>query len=130
MINHDQSPEDIQQRFLALKREDERTSPAFDRIWQAAAARARPRAPRVRVFLLATAGALAACGVLAGIFVDRQLSQQPARNQVVASTTMVFQWESPTSVLLTAPGEDLFPAMPQDGQWKTRFQPSKSPIPN
>ena len=130
MIHHDQNPEDIREHFLTLKREDERTAPAFDRLWQAAAARARPRAPRVPVFLLATAGTLLACGVLVGIFFDRQFSKQPTRNQTVASTTMVFQWESPTSVLLTAPGEYLFPATPRGGEWKNRFQPSKSPIPN
>jgi hypothetical protein len=111
----DAEQERLRQLFYGLKREDERQTPAFSQVWQAAVARQRKALPRS---LWAIAGAAAAVILLvaagAVLFGYRPWERQtvspappwvemPALLAPQPEELEITRWESPTAFLLEPP---------------------------
>ncbi len=100
---------ELAERFHDLRQTDERLTPPFTRVWQAASVRVQVarRPQRISRRVAAATALLVAAGVGGAIF------RQPVRP---SATTTLTAWRSPTDFLLRSPGETLLKTVPQVGE--------------
>ena len=101
---------DLRDIFAALRREDERVTPPFQRLWRAGVPRgAMASAVRTR-WILATAGV---AGIVTLVLVFGRAT--PRVNVPHQSTVSLSNWRAPTDFLLQTPGRDLLATVPRLG---------------
>lgn len=100
----------LQELFQAVKREDERRTPPFERVWAAAhaAAVAPQPAPAARLALGAAALGLASAAIIVVLMAPRRPIVSSR-----ASAASIFAWRSPTQGLLRITGEELLKTVPR-----------------
>jgi hypothetical protein len=103
-MNHD---DDLRERFAALRREDARSAPSFDRLLRTAA---RP-APRPTARFAPAAGVVLA--VAAVFFWGVRWHDRTARH--AEPVIPLADWHSPTDFLLETPGSPLLREVPRIG---------------
>lgn len=95
----------LRRLFRALREENRRATPPFQRIWRKAVAAQERRRRPWRVPWFRVAGGVTAVGTILMVWLYLQpLSEQPP----TAVTMIAFSdWRSPTTFLLDYPGQDL-----------------------
>ncbi|HEX4602777.1 MAG TPA: hypothetical protein VH724_02195 [Candidatus Angelobacter sp.] len=99
----------LRDRFITLRREEERIVPEFTALW-----RGKRRGPGRRWrWVVATACIL--------IVVLALVWQRPARHYPPETTVAsVTDWKSPTDFLLETPGRELLRTVPEFGEWRAK----------
>jgi hypothetical protein len=111
----DAEQERLRRLFCGLKREDERQTPAFSQVWQAAVAR-QTKAPPRSLWAIAGAAAAVILLVAAGAVLygyrpwGRQtvspappIVERSAPHVLLPAELEITRWESPTAFLLEPP---------------------------
>jgi hypothetical protein len=117
----DDIPDDLRERFQAMKRADAGRAPAFEAVMARARAQAASPAPRdASPFLrrMAWVGGLAAAAAIVALAVvpqTRSTSEDAAFEQAVrtfSASPAMGAWRSPTDGLLDVPGSRLISTTP------------------
>jgi hypothetical protein len=104
-VNADQ---ELRERFAALRRDDAKRTPDFERMLR----RSRHRASS-RLGGLVAASCLLLAAVAASVF---QISHDRARPAPNAFTPSLANWRAPTDFLLNTPGRELMHTVPRIGE--------------
>lgn len=118
----DHMPDDLRERFHAMKRADAERAPTFEALMararaqsSAPASAARPRSIPIRRRIVWAAGLAAAAVVALLVLPQRSSSEDAAFEQAVqtfSASPAMGAWRSPTDGLLDVPGNRLISTTP------------------